>query len=84
MLTLTQMTGVLAVARLRGRFRIACRAENASNRGFADLRLVLSAEVRFGVTTKMGRTTCNSAIAVEQVVSLLISATSSMIPGRLP
>jgi hypothetical protein len=29
-----------------------------------DLRLILSAEIRFGATTKMGRTTWNSSIAV--------------------
>ena len=29
-----------------------------------DLRLILSAEIRFGATTKMGRSTWNSSIAV--------------------
>ena len=39
-------------------------AENAPNGDSDDSRLILSAEIRFGATTKMGRTTWNSSIAV--------------------
>jgi hypothetical protein len=39
-------------------------AENARTGDSDDLRLILYAEIRFGATTKMGRTTWNPSIAV--------------------
>jgi hypothetical protein len=39
-------------------------AENAPNRGLGRFSALLSAGIRFGATTKMGRTTWNSSIAV--------------------
>jgi hypothetical protein len=47
--------------RLRGQFRMAFGRGECSEPG---IRSILSAEIRFGATTKMGRTTWNSSLAV--------------------
>ena len=51
--------------RLRGRFRIACGSGERSEPRIQPIcDSFLSAPIRFGATTKIGRTTWNSAIAI--------------------